>query len=127
MADHASMIFFRSGRFDLDAAAVALSERGLSVRRMNDELAVGFRGSPELRVAYVQENYVQQEAEEISAGTPYAAMMGQCDVRFEILIDDLDEILDEINTLIDVQATLQDATAGFLFNTWNGEMSSPGE
>ena len=31
MADHASMIFFRSGRFDLEAAATALADRGLSV------------------------------------------------------------------------------------------------
>jgi hypothetical protein len=125
MADDASMIFFRSAGFDLDAAAAALADRGLSVRRTNDELTVGFPGGPQLRVAYVQEEYVQEEAEEIGAGSPHAAAMGQCDTRFEILIDDLEAALDEINTLIDVQATLQDATQGFLFNTWNGELAGP--
>jgi len=126
MAEYASMIFFHLGRFDLDAAAAALADRGLSVRRSDNELTVGFRRGPLLRVAYVRESYIQQEAQEISAGTSHAAAMGRCDVRFEILIDDLDAVLDEINTLIDVQATLQDATEGFLFNTWNGKLSGPG-
>jgi hypothetical protein len=125
MADDVSMIFFRSGQFDLDAAASALTDRGLSVRRGEDELVVGFRGGPQLRVAYVSEPYVREEAEEIGAGTPHAAALGGCDARFEILIDDLDAVLDEINTLIDVQAALQDATGGFLFNTWNGELAGP--
>jgi len=43
----------------------------------------------------------------------------------EIGIADLDEVLDEINTLIEVQCTLQDATSGYLFNSWNGEVSGP--
>ena len=125
MADHASMIFFRSGRFDLDAAAAALANNGLSVRRHDDELVVGFRDSPQLRVAYVREPYVRDEAEEFSEGTPHAAAMALCDARFEVLIDDLDAVLDEMNTLIDVQSTLQDATGGFLFNTWNGDLTGP--
>jgi hypothetical protein len=44
-------------------------------------------------------------------------------VRFEVLIDDLDEALDEINTLIEVQVALMNATQGFLFNTWIGEVT----
>lgn len=43
----------------------------------------------------------------------------------EILIDDLDGVLDEINTLIEVQGTLQDVTRGFLFNTRNCVLSGP--
>ena len=36
------------------------------------------------------------------------------------LINDLDAALDEFNTLVFVQEALEDATGGFLFNTWNG-------
>ena len=43
-----------------------------------------------------------------------------CEVRFEILIGDLDEVLQEYNTLFAVQEALAEATGRFLFNTWNG-------
>ena len=129
MADNASLIFFRSGRGNLDTAAAALANCGMSVQWMTgafgDELAVGFRDGPQLRVAFVEEPYVREEAEEISVDSPHAAEMSRCEVRYEILIDDLDGVLDEINTLIDVQATLQDATDGYLFNTWNGALHGP--
>jgi hypothetical protein len=129
MADHATLIFFRSGRGNLDTAAAALANCGMSVRRIErefgDELSVGFRDGPQLRVAFVEEPYVREEAEELSAESPHACEMSHCEVRYEILIDDLDGVLDEINTLIDVQATLQDATDGYLFNTWNGALHGP--
>lgn len=131
MADHATMVFFRSGRGDLDTAAAALAGCGMSVRRKgrgpDAELVVGFRDGPRLRVAFVREPYVRQEAEELGAASPHAAEMSRCDVRYEILIDDLDGVLDEINTLIDAQSALQEATGGFVFNTWNGELEGPEE
>jgi hypothetical protein len=129
MADHASLIFFRSGRGNLATAAAALADRGLTVRRKgrgtDAELFVGFRTGSRLRVAFVEEPYVREEAEELGAGSTRAAEMALCEARYEILIDDLDGVLDEMNTLIDVQAALQDVTDGFLFNTWNGELEAP--
>jgi hypothetical protein len=129
MADHASLIFFRLGRGNLNVAAAALADRGLTVRRKgrgsDAELVVGFRAGPRLRVAFVEEPYVRDEAEELAAGSCHATEMAGCEARYEILIDDLDGALDEMNTLIDVQAALQDATDGYLFNTWNGELQAP--
>jgi hypothetical protein len=120
MADHACLVFFRSGRCDLDRAAAALADARLTVARRGDELAVSYPGSPVFRVAYVAEDYVAAEAAEIAAGNPHAAALLPCDARFEILIDDLDAVLDECNTLMSVQEALEEATGGFLFNTWNG-------
>jgi hypothetical protein len=80
---------------------------------------------PEGCVCAPKEDYVTDEAAEISKGTPHEREISQCESRYEILIDDLDLVLDEINTLIEVQATLQSATSGFLFNSWNGELSGP--
>jgi hypothetical protein len=129
LTNHASLIFFRAGRGNLDTAAAALANRGMSVQRMRgefgDELSVGCLGGPQLRVVFVEEPYVREEAEEISADTPQVAEMSRCEVRYEILLDDLDGVLHEINTLIEVQATLQDATEGFLFNTWNCVLDGP--
>jgi hypothetical protein len=129
MADHATLVFFRSGQGDLGTAATALADRGLSVqqvaREFNPELVVGDVNGPRLRVAFLTEAYVQEEAAEIGEGTRYAADLGQCDARYEIMIDDLDAVLDETNTLIETQLTLQHATGGLLFNTWNGELAGP--
>jgi hypothetical protein len=127
MADDVSMIFFRSAAFNLDAAARALTDRGFTVRPVDDELAVQCGDGPELRVVFTQGEDVRDEATEIGEGTPHAEAMGHCDSLFAILIENLDEVLDEMNSLIEVQATLQDATQGFLFNTWNGEFVGPGE
>jgi hypothetical protein len=120
MAASACLVCFRSGRCDLDGAAKALAKPRLSVTRDGKELAVSYPGGPVLRVAYVTEDYVAEEAAEIAQGNPQAAALLPCDVRFEIQIDDLDAVLDEYSTLLAVQEALEEATGGFLFNTWNG-------
>jgi hypothetical protein len=65
------------------------------------------------------------EAAKIGHGTPHEDALRECDARFEIVIEDLDEALDEINTLMEVQGALQDVSQGFLFLPWNGELSEP--
>jgi hypothetical protein len=125
MANHACFIFFSGGPYSLDSAAQVLAERGLTVKRRSDELEVGFPGKPVLRVSLSTDAYVRGEAEELSEGTPYSSEMSKCIGRFEILIDDLDAVLAEINTLIDVQVAIQQLTRGFLYSTWNGDISGP--
>jgi hypothetical protein len=120
MADDACLVCFRSGRCDLDGAAKALAGCKLTVLRHGDELAVSYPGRPVLRIAYAADDYVAEEAAEIAQGNPHAAALLPCDARFEISIDDLDETLQEYSTLFAVQEALEDATGGFLFNTWNG-------
>jgi hypothetical protein len=129
VADHITMIFFRTGGGDLDTTATVLAGRGMSVRRESqpygDELTVGYPDGPQLRVAFSREPHVREEAKEIGDGSPHAVGMSSCDARYEILIDDLDGVLDEINTLIEVQLTLQHATGGFTFHSWNGRLDGP--
>jgi hypothetical protein len=119
------MVFFRSGTCDLDAAARSLAGYRLTVTRDGDELSVGWPGSPQFRVCLVVGDLVRAEAAEIGEGTPYESRMQECDARFEIGIDDLDAALDEINTLMEVQGALQDASQGFLFIPWNGNLTEP--
>ena len=80
---------------------------------------------PELRVRYSDADYVQIEATEIGKRTEWASSLARTDRRFEVAFDDLDAVLSEMNTLIEVQATLQDLTRGYLFNTWNGGLNPP--
>jgi hypothetical protein len=124
-ANGLSMILFRDRGFGLDEAFHALSARPLGVRREGDTLVVRWGDGPALYVGFASGEDVRQEAAGIGERTPHAEALGGCDARFEIAFDDLGEVLDEINTLIEVQATLQDATRGFLFNPWNGELSAP--
>jgi hypothetical protein len=124
MAD-GCMVFFRLGACDLDAAAKSLAGYGLTVTRRGNILSVGRPGSPQFRVRLSAEPHVAAEAAEIGEGTPHEAAMRECGARFEVEIDDLDAALDEINTLMEVQGALQDASRGFLFLPWNGNLSEP--
>ncbi len=90
-----------------------------------DTLIASRPGSPQFRISLASEPHVLVEAIEISSGTPHAAAMRECAARFEIVIDDLDAALDEINTLIEVQSALQDASQGFLYIPWSGNLSEP--
>jgi hypothetical protein len=117
-------IFFRPGKATLDSAAKALEDYGLTVERASDHLVVHGDDSPSYVVRLVNEPHVLQEAIEIGAGTEHAAEMSLCAERFEVEIEDLAEALDEINTLMEVQGALQDASGGYLFLPWNGSLSN---
>ncbi|MGL6073948.1 MAG: hypothetical protein ACRC8S_07290 [Fimbriiglobus sp.] len=119
------LIFFEDGACDLDAAVKSLASYGLTVSREGDTLTASRPGSPEFRITMTTEPHVTLEAAEIGEGTPHADAMKKCTARFEVSIDDLDAALDEINTLIEVQTALQDASQGYLFLTWNGKLSAP--
>jgi hypothetical protein len=119
-----SMIFFHSSYTLADATKV-LSARGLSVKNVDGGLEVHWHDGPTLRVLLVAEPWVREEAVEISEDTPHETELARCAARFEIIFNDLDEVLAEINTLIEVQTTLQDATKGYLFNSWNHEIFPP--
>jgi hypothetical protein len=119
------LVFFRSGACDIDAAARSLAGYGLTVVRDGAQLVAHRPKSPEFCVRLVTESGVRAEAAEIGEGTPHEADLRECDAYFEINFESLDEALDEINTLMEVQGALQDASQGFLFLPWNGNLSEP--
>lgn len=119
------MVFFRAGTCDLEAAASSLREQGLDVSQEPGLLIASTDGSPEFRIRLSSEPHVQAEASEIGAGTPHESAMRELNARFDVAMGDLDEALDEINTLIEVQGALQEASNGYLFLPWNGHLSAP--
>ena len=118
-------VYCRSGTCDLDAVARSLAECGLTVTHESDHLTAGWPGGPQFRVWYEAGEHVREDAAEIGKGTEDQAAMRDCDARFEIGIDDLDEALDEINTLIEVQSVLEAATRGLLYLTWKNNLPGP--
>ena len=127
MADDACLIFFRSGRCDLEGAAEVFAQCKLTVERHGDELHVCYPNGPILRIVFSAAEHVGEEATEIAQKHPPAAALLPCDARFEVLIDDLDATLHEYSTLFAVQEALIEATGGFAFNTWNGLFPWPHE
>ncbi len=48
-----------------------------------------------------------------------------CDTEIKIQLSDVEETLDEINTLIIVQSALQSATHGLMYMSWNHNFVGP--
>lgn len=48
-----------------------------------------------------------------------------CDTEVKIELSDVEAVLDEINTLIEVQAALQEATQGLMYMSWNQNFVGP--
>jgi hypothetical protein len=117
-------VFF-AGRTTLSDAARALSA-SLYVVEDDEVLLVRWRETtgPELTVGFSSQAHVAVEAAEIAQSKNINAFNG-FDRRFEIMIDDLESTLDEMNTLAEVQLTLQDLTNGYLVCSWNGSVQAP--
>ncbi len=113
------MVFFESNKANLDSALKSLQSYGLTVERNGDELICFRNASPKLSVSIVTGDYVQEESEAISMGSPYEKEMKKCNARFEVEFNNLGEVLAEINTMMDVQGALQDVSKGYLFTPWN--------
>ncbi|UYZ63946.1 hypothetical protein [Hymenobacter weizhouensis] len=125
MRSATAFIWFRSPGFTLEQAQAALHEHRLTVRQEADMLLVHDGGGPQYRVYLDRGPVVETQIAELAHATPYASRLAGYDQWLEVAIDDLDEALDEINTLIILQGTLQDATQGYLYLDWNGEISPP--
>ena len=76
-------------------------------------------------VYLVHGDHVLSEAIEVSHGSEHHQQMSECDARFEIVISDLNAALSEMNTLMELQGALQDASKGYLFTPWNGNILEP--
>jgi hypothetical protein len=80
-----------------------------------------------LFVRHAAGELVAQEVALIGEDNRHAAALAGCDALFEVSFLDLDEVLDESTTLVEVQCALEEATRGFLYIGWNRHLSAPGE
>lgn len=122
MAKGSYFLVYGTRDVTVEAAEAALSRsKMLAVARDGDALTVRRKkpGGPELVVGVNAEPWVAVEAAEAAERHAVAAIAG-CGRRFEVAFDDLEEVLDECNTLFEVQCGLADLTGGYVINAWNG-------
>ena len=118
------LVFFQQANSSYEQAQQLLEQYGFSVRPTPEGLEADAGGFFFQIVLQTGPN-VAIAAKEIGRSTPHEAGMRLCDAQFKVLIEDLDEALNEINTLMEVQGALQDASKGYLFLPWNGSLSAP--
>ena len=118
-------VMFSSPGISLDQAAELFPTPHWLAARVEDCLLVQFGESQQFRITLSMGPEVLAESAEIGRQAGHVQALEHCDQRFEIEIDDLDSALDEINTLMEIQGFLQDATEGFLFTCWNENLLPP--
>ena len=119
------LVFFKSNECNLDKAIIALQSYGFTVSSHSDKIIAYQDEELKFEIYIANGEYVQEEAIDIAKNSEFEEALSQCDARFEIYIEDLDSALDEINSLMEVQGALQDASKGYLFIPWNGKISEP--
>ena len=124
------LLFFRDpdARFGAARLRELLADRALTVTGDEPPFAVRFRDGPTLYLSLTRGDEAEVLASRLMGrGHGRRDQTAGCDAYIEITFDDLDEVLDEINTLIEVQATLQTATGGLMYCSWNQNWAGPDE
>lgn len=124
MASDSYFLVYFSGDATLDDAESALRKAGLAVHRTEDTLEVRWGTGPTMWIGLSTEPHVKLEALEV-AEMKTVPELERCDRRFEVAFDDLDEVIDETNTLAEVQIVLQDLTQGWITMAWNDFVMLP--
>jgi hypothetical protein len=122
-----SLVLFSDQNLELKEVYDVLLETGLSVLRQSDKFAVWLENGPLLFVTAACSEPLRQAALIVGQDSPYAEALSRCNVRVEIAFDDLEEVRTEADTLIEVQTALQDATQGYIYNSWNRRIAPPPE
>lgn len=120
-----SYLMFPSPVIGLDEAGALLERRGFQVKKAdNDELRCECNDIVFLLSRH-EGSEIQREFAMIGDRLNNPTEIKQCDCRFQIGFYDRETVLDEINSLIEIQMTLQDATNAYLFNVWNECVQPP--
>src|SRR5690349_19278492 len=129
MASTPYLFVYFAGPTTVADAARQLSERGMYVVADDDGCTVqwGRDSGPALYIGLNTEPWVATEASELAHSKNIPAIAG-LDRRFEVPFDDaghLEEVLNDYNTLFEVQTALQDLTGGYIWMSWNDNVIAP--
>jgi len=108
----------------LDPRGTVLREANFVVEPTPDGFAARWFDGPVLQLRAGTIGEVRSAIVRITSATlpPRVASYDAC---ICVSFPDLDDALDEINTLIESQSQLQAASAGAVFLEWNGDISEP--
>jgi hypothetical protein len=123
------LFFFRDPRAEFTTARLkeCLLADGLSVSGDDEILRVRWKeDGPVLFVSIHRGPVAETIARSVvSTRRKQRKLIPGCDCYVRITINDLEAVLDEINTLIEVQGAIQRATRGLGYYSWNQEMWEP--
>ena len=122
------LIFFRDPKSTFTPARMkqALAADGVTADGDAEPFALRWGDGPTLYASIIRGEVAALLAGRLMGrGRKHRALADASDSYIEIKFESLDEVLDEINTLIQVQATLQKATGGLLYCSWNQSFSGP--
>lgn len=122
------LIFFRDPKAEFDASRLkkALGDAGLTVTGRKEPFKVRWGDGPTMQVSIFRGKSIETIVRGlVGKQRKYAKLVKGCDAQVKIELDNVEEVLDEINTLIEVQTTLQSATQGLMYNSWNDRFSGP--
>jgi hypothetical protein len=122
------LLFFRDpeAKFTPERLKQVLDDEGVNVTGDEQPFALQWAGGPTLFASITRGEVAAVLASRLMGrGRKHRALAAGCDAYVEITFESLDEVLDEINTLIVVQSALQEATRGLLYRSWNQTFSGP--
>ncbi len=124
-----ALIIFLNNNIDIESAYKSLTEYSLAVKWDSQERLSIMCGdwNANIFIEIYRGEEAQDEIYKVSDGSEYEPYLNECDAFFAISFDNFEEVLDEINTLIDVTNCLQELTKGFLYYSWNQNISPPDE
>jgi hypothetical protein len=122
------LLFFRDPKAEFTAARLKqiLADDGVTSEGDAEPFALRWGDGPTLYASLIRGEVAAVLAGRLMGrGRKHRALAAASDAYIEIKFESLDEVLDEINTLIQVQVTLQKATGGLLYCSWNQSFSAP--
>lgn len=127
--EDASLILFSQESlatpWSLTEAKEAIRGAGLSCEEEAGYLLTWFEPTLKIQVRFLNDESVTREVQALIHTLPNGQVLKGCDACLMLTFDDLLAVLDETNTLIELQLSLQDATGGILYNTWNRQLLPP--
>lgn len=130
IAPNQFLLFFRDPEAAFTPARLkqVLADRGVAAEGKVEPFALRWGDGPTLYASIIRGEVAAVLAGRLMGrGRKHRALADASDAYIEIKFESLDEVLDEINTLIQVQVTLQQATGGLLYRSWNQSFSGPDE
>ena len=125
------LVLYHKPNFGINDAERALAKvRGgqLNRARRDDVLAVRWKQGPVLFVRHATGDVAAQEAVRLGTDSPHARELLKCDAVFEVSFLNLDEVLDESVSLLDLQGMFEkELPRGFEYLGWNGSLRTLGK
>jgi hypothetical protein len=124
------LIFFRDPAAEFTPARLkqVLQDARLTVTGNEQPFSVRWHDGPTLLVSVQRGSYVETVIRGlVGKHRKHRTLIPGCDTQIKIELQDVEAALDEINTLIEVQSTLQAATRGLMYLSWNHNFAGPDE